>query len=192
MIPLATDGATAATVRYVQIPRLQEMNIVPSVVTITIGASDLSRLAFGDVANVCRELREHGTAFLAALRTLAPNAVLLCSTLYDPMDGSNAALTTGVQQFNDTLRELIPTYCGIITKTYDSFAGHGASVGDPLSPVTLPEKQGLYFGVGADLIPVPNADGVSVYAALLFADYCDALTEETPLVSNLTIVGEPL
>src|SRR4051794_38850314 len=41
LIPLAMDGATAATVRYWQIPRLLEMGVTPAVATLTMGGNDL-------------------------------------------------------------------------------------------------------------------------------------------------------
>ncbi|MBC7805818.1 MAG: SGNH/GDSL hydrolase family protein [Akkermansiaceae bacterium] len=192
MVPLATEGATAASVRYVQLPRLREMNVQPSVVTLTLGASDLSRLAFGGMEGVCRELREHGDVILTSLRTSAPHAVLLFSTLYDPMDGADASLATGIRQFNHTLRTLVRPYGGVISDLYTAFSGHGASVGDPLSPLTISENPDLYLCAGADLVPVPNQRGAAVFAELLLRNYHAAFTEETPLVSDFTTGGLPL
>ncbi len=177
MVPLAADGATAATVRYVQMPRLQEMTVVPSVVTLTLGASDLPRLAFGDAPAVCGELGEHGNAILSSLRTAAPRAALLVSTLYDPMDGMDALLATGVQMFNDTLRALVAGYDGVIIDLYTAFSGHGANVGDPLSSSSAGENPALYLCAGADLVPIPNANGATVFAELLHSSYRATLTD---------------
>ena len=179
MVPLATDGATAATVRYVQLPRLREMDVEPSVVTITLGVSDLSRLAFGDAAGVCRELKDHGKSLLSALRTTAPRAVLLFSTLYDPMDGTDATLATAVQTFNEAIRTLATACNGRVAEIHAAFSGHGANVGDPLSSNELGENPDLYLCAGPDLSPVPNHNGASVFAELLLNAYHAALTEET-------------
>lgn len=177
MIPLAADGATAATVRYVQLPRLQEMNVVPSVVTVTLGVSDLPRLGFGDAESVCRELGEHGEAFMSSLRTTAPRAVLLFSTLYDPMDGADTPLAAGVRTFNETLRTLVVRYGGVIIDLSTAFAGHGACAGDPLSSSLTSENPDLYLCAGADLTPVPNAQGAAVLADLFASNYRAAFTE---------------
>ena len=171
MVPLATDGATAATVRYVQIPRLREMNTVPAVITLTLGTSDLARLAFGDKDAVCRDLREHGSEVLLLLRGLAPLATILISTLYDPMDGMNTLLTQGILLFNEALQELAQHYSAEVTDIYTVFAGHGASVGDPLTPQTDFVPSGLYLCVGSDLTPVPNEAGAEIFAEALRTTY---------------------
>lgn len=190
MIPLATDGATAATLRYVQLPRLREMDTAPDVVTVTLGASDFSRLAFA-TDTVLRDLLAHGAATLAAIRTLSPNAIIVLATLYDPMDTTDAALSVGVARFNETLRELTKAHGAIITETGAAFAGHGASVGDPLSPpdVAAPE---LYLCAGADLVPVPNERGAAVYADALFAAYRTFVTDAAPEASFVFTDGSPL
>ncbi|MBC8137680.1 MAG: hypothetical protein H8F28_17505 [Fibrella sp.] len=192
MVPLATDGATAATVRYVQLPRLREMDVIPSVITLTLGAGDLPRLAFGDADGVCRDLREHGDALLSSLRLTAPRAILLCSSLYDPMDGNDTLLSAGVRRFNETLRTIVTAHDGMIADLHTAFAGHGASVGDPLSPSATGEDSGLYLCAGADLAPIPNEHGAAIFAELLSNHYRAALTEETPLVSDFTTGGAPL
>ncbi len=171
MIPLASDGANAATVRYVQIPRLRAMVITPFVVTVTLGATDLPRLAGGDADAVCAELTEHGGAALLALRALAPRAIVLLATLYDPMDGADVVLAAGVNRFNITIHALAASYGCRVADTFAAFTGHGASVGDPLSPDPMPANDARFLHAGADLVPVPNAHGAAVFAETLWATY---------------------
>lgn len=171
MIPLAGDGATAATVRYVQLPRLRAMAIAPLVVTLTLGATDLPRLAGGDADAVCAELSEHGGASLSALRALAPRAVVLLATLPDPMDGANETLADGVSRFNNTLRAVAAPHGCRVADVHTTFAGHGASAGDPLSPDTNPVNADRFLCAGDGLVPVPNAHGAGVWARTLWATY---------------------
>ncbi|MBC8142679.1 MAG: SGNH/GDSL hydrolase family protein [Armatimonadetes bacterium] len=171
MIPLASDGANAGAVRYVQLPRLRAMAVAPSVVTITTGATDLPRLASGDADAVCGELAEHGGAALSALRSLAPRAAVLLSTLYDPMDGASDVLAGGVRRFNETLRALAASHGYRVADAFTAFAGHGASAGDPLSPDATPEDTNRFLCAGADLVPVPNAHGAAFFAGTLWTTY---------------------
>lgn len=182
MVPLATDGATAATIRYVQLPRFQEMHITPSVVTITLGASELSRLAFGESERVCRELRDHMGAVFIELRLIAPRCIMLFSTLYDPMDGAETNLRGGVQQYNETVRDLAATFGGTAVDVFAIFDGHGASAGDPLSPPGTPVSPDLYLCAGPDLSPVPNATGAAVLAERLAESYRSAVSD-TPILA---------
>ncbi len=171
MIPLATEGATGATVRYVQLPRLREMAITPSLITLTLGAGDLSRLAFGYGKAVCKELNAHVAVLFDTLRESAPGCVILLSALYDPMDGIDPVLATGVARFNGALRAIAASYSATVADTDALFAGHGALVGDPLSQDDFAAPSGLYLCAGADLTPVPNRDGGMVLADALFAVY---------------------
>lgn len=170
LVPLATDGGTAATVRYVQLPRLRAMSVTPAVVTLTLGATDLPRLASGDAEAVCRELREHTGAVLSALR-----APVLLAALYDPMDGANPVLAQGVAAFNETLRDLSKAQDARVADVFAAFAGHGASVGDPLSPDANPADSNRYLCAGADLLPVPNAHGAAVFADMLLRVTSEAI-----------------
>lgn len=192
MVPLATDGATASAVRYVQLPRLREMHVAPSVLTVTLGVSDLPRLAFGDAETVCRELRGGVDALLSVVRSASPRAIVLLSTLYDPMDGTHPVLEEGVRRFNETVRETASVHGAAIAEIHTAFAGHGASAGDPLSSWRADTPRDLYLCAGPDLVPVPTERGATVFADLLWTGYRAALTEATPLVSDFTEGGAPL
>jgi len=171
MIALATDGATAATVRYVQLPRLLEINAAPSLITMTIGASELSRLAFGDSKAVCAELCKHGGAVLASLRVVSLRAEILLATLYDPMDGKEADLAEGVARYNETLRTLAAVHGAAVADVCPAFAGHGARAGDPLTADASPPNQELYLCAGADLSPIPNRYGATAFTSALWEAY---------------------
>lgn len=175
MVPLATDGGTAATVRYVQLPRLFAINIAPSVLTITLGAGDVSRMAFGDAASVCAELADHGRAVLGAVRRAFPRCVVLLATLYDPMDGADAVLAGGVTRFNSTLLALAVAHGCRVADACAAFGGHGAGAGDPLTSDVSPPNADLYLCAGSDLVPVPNAHGAAIYADALWAAYTETV-----------------
>jgi lysophospholipase L1-like esterase len=170
-VSLATDGATSAAVRYVQLPRLIERNIRPAVVTLTMGGNDLLQ-TFGryDAARDAHiALQEHGTAALAAIRRLAlPNAPVVVSTIYDPSDGSGDgdALGIAVSQdalgwlecFNDTLCTLAARYDAAVADLHAAFRGHGLSTGvSPAQTGPRPEDRRLYYCGGVE----PNAWGAS-------------------------------
>src|SRR5215210_2335063 len=40
-LPLATDGGTSATVRFMQVPQLKDRGFRPALVTLTMGGNDL-------------------------------------------------------------------------------------------------------------------------------------------------------
>jgi len=107
LIPLTMEGATAATVRYVQLPRLREMNVRASLVTLTIGATDLlfSQGREENIRSALAALREHGGAALADLRRdlILPGAPLIIATVPDPTGG---AATEEAARFTDVLRKL--------------------------------------------------------------------------------------
>src|SRR5699024_2596954 len=90
-LPLATDGGTSATVRYMQIPQLRDRGFRPALVTLTMGGNDLLQV-FGndDAAHTARRaLWENGHAILSGLRELLlPGAPLVLGTIYDPSDGT--------------------------------------------------------------------------------------------------------
>ena len=158
LIPLAMDGATSATVRYYQIPRLKEMAVVPDVVTITIGGNDLIQCwlndSAADAAN--RALREHGTAILADLRRmLGENAPIVVSTIYDPSDGLLDfgrlellrwdTASTWLAAFNTTLTEVAREQGVLLADIHRHFLGHGITAGNPAQSEARPSNRELYY-----------------------------------------------
>ncbi len=158
MIPLAQDGATSATVRYAQIPRLREMKIRPAVVTVTFGGNDLMQ-TFGDesLAPLAhRAVWDNGHALLAALRRdVLPDAPIIVGTIYDPSDGTGEAERLGIGEwpdaldwiarFNETLRALADEHGAIVADMHARFQGHGLTVGAPSQPDPRPADRNLWY-----------------------------------------------
>lgn len=94
LLPMAMDGATSASVRFVQLPRLKEMGVKPRLVTLTMGGNDLLQ-SFGDESAAkaaCHAFRENGGAALAGIRAYAgAETPILMGTVYDPSDGTGDA-----------------------------------------------------------------------------------------------------
>lgn len=96
---LATDGGTTATLLDYQLPRLEQLKLRPSVVTLTDGGNDVlscygdTQAALEPIATVRQRV---GTA-LDVLRTLTqPLARVVVGTVYDPSDGTGDAATVGL------------------------------------------------------------------------------------------------
>lgn len=119
LIPLAMDGATTTTVRYVQLPRLRGMDARPSLVTVTLGATDLL-LSQGREENAraaLAALREHGGAALAGLRDVAlPGAPLVVATVPDPTGG---AAPEWAARFSDAVRDLAREHGALVAEVGD-------------------------------------------------------------------------
>jgi lysophospholipase L1-like esterase len=175
LIPLAMDGGTSSTVRYAQIPRLREMNIRPSLVTLTMGGNDLLQSLGSDTAAQAahRALEENGRAILTALRDLCgPGVPILLGTVYDPSDGTGdtarlqiMAWPTALEwigRFNDTLRALADEHGATVADIHGAFLGHGLHVGSPAQPDPRPANRDLYY---CGVIE-PNAWGASALRAL--------------------------
>lgn len=109
LLPLAADDATAAAVRYVQVPRLFEMRAVPELVTLTLGAADLSA-TLGDDALAERALdalEEHADAALARLRTLCGERARILVGGIDPDDPHPWPLPEPwVARYNEAVRRV--------------------------------------------------------------------------------------
>jgi lysophospholipase L1-like esterase len=161
LIPRAMDAATSASVRYVQLPQLLEMRVLPQLATITIGGNDLLQ-AFGndaaaDAAHLA--LREHGEVILQRLRTLmGQDAPILLGTIYDPSDGTGDSAAVQIMawpsalswlhrfhRFNETLTELAANYGAILTDIHAYFLGHGITVGSPAQEDPRPANRELYY-----------------------------------------------
>lgn len=191
LIPLAMDGATSATVRYAQLPRLKEMNAKPALVTLTMGGNDLLQ-TFGsdDAAGTAhRALQDNGHAVLSALKRLCePDVPIVLGTIYDPSDGTGDAARLTIPlwptalewlgRFNATIRALAAEHGALVADIHASFLGHGLSVGNPADYEPRPANRNLWYCGVVE----PNAWGAhairSVWWETLKA--ADFLKEETP------------
>ncbi len=173
LVPLAMDGATSATVRYAQIPRLREMKISADVVTVTLGGNDLIQTLGSDESarRAHRELRENTHAVLAELRAglLAPGAPVVVGTVYDPSDGAGNPEAVGggmgawpvpsewIARFNETLRQVAAEQGAIVADLHACFLGHGLPAGAPGQQEARPANRELWYWGGIE----PNAWGAS-------------------------------
>ncbi|GAB4455255.1 MAG: hypothetical protein OHK0029_11070 [Armatimonadaceae bacterium] len=170
LIPLAMDGATSATVRYAQIPRLKEMNIRPEIITLTIGGNDLVQTFGADdlTEDTLNHLRSNLTATLDSLRQIAGDeAPILLGTIYDPSDGTGNAGELNIsvwptalewlERFNDTLKIAAQTHDCLLADIHQHFLGHGATVGSPSQSDSRPANRDLWFCGTIE----PNAWGAS-------------------------------
>jgi lysophospholipase L1-like esterase len=175
LIPLATDGATSATVRYWQLPRLQEMGAVPAIVTLTMGGNDLVQCWLNDTAarDANRALRENGNAILTILRqSMPPESPILLGTIYDPSDATGRMGPLNLLQwpravewletFNATLHSLAREHGILLADIHAHFLGHGLHAGDPTTTESRPENQGLWLCGTIE----PNAWGASAIRSL--------------------------
>jgi lysophospholipase L1-like esterase len=171
------DGATSATVRYAQVPRLKEMNVRPDVVTLTMGGNDLLQ-TFGSPAAAHaarRALWDNGHAALADLRTLVGSgAPILVGTIYDPSDGTGDAERLGIgswpdavawiAQFNETLRALASEHGAFVADIHGRFLGHGLRAGQPAQADPRPADRNLWY---CGVIE-PNAWGAGAIRAVFW------------------------
>jgi lysophospholipase L1-like esterase len=157
-LPLATDGATSATVRYAQVPRLKDLGVRPSLVTLTVGGNDLLQ-AFGseEAAHAARRaLWENGQALLADLRLLLePGAPVVIGAIYDPSDGTGDTNRLGIPpwpgalewiaRFNETLRALAAEHGALVADLHAHFLGHGLRAGNPAQTDARPRERDLWY-----------------------------------------------
>jgi lysophospholipase L1-like esterase len=177
LIPLAMDGATSATLRYVQLPQLQEMRIHPEIITVTIGGNDLLQ-SFGmdyRIQNTFQALQENLHASLTLLRNMAgAETPILLGTIYDPSDGTGNAgelqlshwrdALTWVARFNTMLQEIAYEHQCTVADIHGHFMGHGAVAGDPSQAESHPENRDLWYCGTIE----PNAWGASAVRAVLW------------------------
>jgi lysophospholipase L1-like esterase len=159
LIPLAMDGGTAATVRYAQLPRLKEMSVRSSLVTLTIGGNDLLQAYGNDEAARAarRALWEHGHAILNDLRAtlMTPGAPLVIGTIYDPSDGTGDTDRLGllpwpsaldwIARFNETLVALAGEHGALVADIHAYFKGHALQAGDPTNHDAAPPNRELWL-----------------------------------------------
>jgi lysophospholipase L1-like esterase len=167
---LATDGATSGDLLDAQLPRLFELRLRPSLVTLTIGGNDVLSV-YGD-SRAARQAIEQVAATvswtLGVLRPLlAASGRLLLGTVYDPSDGSGDTSRLGlppwpeavgvIAELNDRLRLVAAEHGAAVADIGTHFRGHGIVAGDPAQPDPRPPSRELWY---CHVIE-PNAWGAS-------------------------------
>lgn len=155
---LATDGATVETVQRAQLPRLDQLGVRPTLVTLTVGGNDVlscygdTRAARATVADVA----EGVTRTLTSLRSrLAPGGQLVVGTVYDPSDGTADAERLGLPawpdavdvlaELNDALARVAGQGGAAVAEIARTFLGHGVLAGDPRRPDPRPAQRDQWF-----------------------------------------------
>jgi hypothetical protein len=165
---LASDGATTRTLLNSQLPRLADLGVRPTLVTVTIGGNDLLA-AYGDTAAAREVIVGVQTALARALPEiagcLAPSGRIVVGTVYDPSDGTGDAVRLGlppwpdavavIEELNDGLRGVAVRHGATVAEIAGHFRGHGLLAGDPGGREPRPAERGLWF---CNLIE-PNAWG---------------------------------
>ncbi len=140
---LAADGATIGDVFGEQMPQLDESD-ERTLVTITAGGNDLLS-AFANrprrslLESIARDVAEAFEFLLDSVRRARPNALILLTTIYDPLDrlgripgvleGAGAMPLPVLDGLNERIRTLARGTPGVrLADVYAHFLGHGASV----------------------------------------------------------------
>jgi lysophospholipase L1-like esterase len=170
LLMLASDGATTETLLEVQLPRLLQTGIQPSVVTLTIGGNDVLS-AYGSTS-AARQTIELVTVSLAQaleqlIPLLAPGGAVVIGTVYDPSDGTGDATRLGlppwpdavrvIAELNDGLRRVATEHGAAVAEIHDHFLGHAALAGDAARSEPRPAQRDLWL---CHVIE-PNAWGAS-------------------------------
>jgi lysophospholipase L1-like esterase len=165
---LATDGATARTLVDAQLPRLADLPVRPTLVTVTIGGNDLLG-AYGDTAAARKVIARVQAAVARALLEIAgllgPSGRIVVGTVYDPSDGTGDAVRLGlpswpdavavIEELNDGLRGIAARHGATVAEIAEHFRDHGLLAGDPTRREPRPAERDLWF---CNLIE-PNAWG---------------------------------
>jgi len=136
-LELASDAATIPTVEW-QLERLRGHNA--GIITLTVGGNDLLAAYFsaaGDSAmrSAVKRLSSSYQRIVERIRELAPEAILLLTTVYDPTDGTGRMPgVDGVlpirylHSFNDTVRATAEATANAeLADVHTHFLGHGVS-----------------------------------------------------------------
>lgn len=171
---LATDGGTTATLLGYQLPRLEQLQLRPSIITLTVGGNDVlscygdTRAALETIATV----RQRVGAALDSLRSMTqPSAQVVVGTVYDPSDGTGDATTVGLARWpdvvavlaelNSALRAVTEENGAAVADIHGRFLGHGLSRGNPAQGEARPADRELWY---CNIIE-PNAWGANAVRA---------------------------
>jgi lysophospholipase L1-like esterase len=157
--PLATDGATTETVLDQQLPQLSQLDITPTVVTLTVGGNDLLA-AYGNTSRArmtVQVVRRHVGHALRLLRSVmrAPGNLLIVGTVYDPSDGTGDATRIGLPPWPDAVELLARLNAELTTVAAEHgarvadihrrFLGHGLLRGNPAQTHPRPDPHDLWY-----------------------------------------------
>jgi lysophospholipase L1-like esterase len=134
---LSSDGATLPTVED-QVERLDRN---AAIITLTVGGNDLlgalaTARSIKDIAASTERISKGFTKLAKKIRSDAPNAFLILTTVYDPTDetgrlpGMNEVLPLEfLHRFNDHVRRtaIITSRC-TLADVHEHFLGHGVKV----------------------------------------------------------------
>ena len=155
---LASDGATTRTLLDIQLPRLVDRGVRPTLATLTIGGNDVLGV-YGDTAAAHATIDQVSVAVSHALAELhgllAPGAQVLLGTVYDPSDGTGDAPRLGlppwpeavgvIAALNDALRKVAGRHGARVAEIGECFLGHGLRAGDPTRPDPRPPHKDLWL-----------------------------------------------
>jgi lysophospholipase L1-like esterase len=175
---LATDGGTTASLRDVQLPRLEASGVAPRVVTLTVGGNDVLG-AYGDTARaleVVALVRSRVGEALERLHALVPPGdPIVVGTVYDPSDGTAEAWRVGlppwpdvvdvIGELNAALRAVAGEHGARVADIHGRFLGHGLQAGDPGQPAARPADRDLWYC----RIIEPNAWGADAVRGAFWA-----------------------
>jgi lysophospholipase L1-like esterase len=175
---LATDGATTASVLDAQLPRLASLEVVPRVVTLTLGGNDVLS-AYGDTRLALEIVGVVGARVGRALDRLRGLAgagdPVIVGTVYDPSDGTSQAWRVGlppwpdvaevVVELNETLKAVAAEHGALVADIHQRFLGHGLQAGNPAQPNPRPRDRTLWY---CNIIE-PNAWGADAVRAAFWA-----------------------
>jgi len=175
---LATDGGTTEALLNLQLPQLARLPTPPDLVTVTTGGNDLLG-AYGDTREALRRVGEVRAGVDRALQhlhdLLAPKAVVVVGTVYDPSDGTGDAGALGlppwpdavalIAELNVALAEVADRHGALVADIHGAFLGHGLRAGDPRRPDARPSERDLWF---CSVIE-PNAWGADGVRAAFWA-----------------------
>ena len=175
---LATDGATVGTLERTQLPRLERLDVRPTLVTLTVGGNDVlscygnTPAALATVADVADRVDR---ALERLSDRLAPGGRVVVGTVYDPSDGTADADRLGLPpwpeavevlaELNTALRRVADRAGASVADIAGHFLGHGVLVGDPRRPDPRPRSRDLWF---CSVIE-PNAWGADGVRAAFWA-----------------------
>ena len=151
---LAEDGAVAADVLKVQLPKIDGR---PAVVTLSVGGNDLLR-AYGDDAATEAAIHRVTVAVDAILRRLHglnPDGRVVVTTVYDPSDGTGEIAPAGlppwpqgpllVRRLNAELTDAAGRHGASVADVHRRFLGHGVTAGDPSRSDPRPAERDLWY-----------------------------------------------
>jgi lysophospholipase L1-like esterase len=175
---LASDGATTSTLLAVQMPRLIELQVRPTLVSVTVGGNDVLS-GYGDTAAARAIIHRVSLGLSRALGELqpllAPDGRVLVGTVYDPSDGTGDAPRLGLPPWSDAvavigelnaaLRHVAAEHGAAVAEIDRHFSGHGLLAGDATRPDPRPSNRDLWL---CSVIE-PNAWGAGGVRAAFWA-----------------------